>query len=99
MFYCKNCAYTSNWSSNLRRHEKAKHRNEINQDFGFQNSHMRVKNEMFSCKYCTYTSNWSSNIRRHEMAKHNDEIELSSPIQNKNHFGSGYNVDNIRWGV
>ena len=50
---------------------------------------------MFSCKFCTYTSNWSSNIRRHEMAKHNDEIKLSSPIQNKNHFGSGYNVDNI----
>ena len=25
MFYCKYCEYTSNWSSNLRRHEKTKH--------------------------------------------------------------------------
>ena len=29
MFHCKYCGYTSNWSSNLRRHEKAKHNGEI----------------------------------------------------------------------
>ena len=26
---------------------------------------------------------------------HNGEIGLSSPMPNKNHFGSGFNVDNI----
>ena len=66
MFPCKYCAYTSNWSFNLIRYEKAMNMNEINQDFGFQNSNVRVQNGMFSCKYCTYTSNWSSNLHRQE---------------------------------
>merc|ERR1711954_560825 len=30
-----------------------------------------------------------------ESFTHNGEIGLSSPMPNKNHFGSGYNVDNI----
>ena len=40
MFSCKYCQYTSNWSSNLRKHEKAMHKNEIGQDFGLQNSNI-----------------------------------------------------------
>ena len=32
-------------------------------------------------------------MKKHE--EHNGEIRLASPIPNKNHFGSGYNVDNI----
>merc|ERR1711954_314656 len=32
-------------------------------------------------------------MKKHE--KHNGGIRLSSPIPNKNHFGSGYDVDNI----
>ena len=51
---------------------------------------------MFSCKYCQYTSNWSSNLRKHEKAMHNGEIGLSSPQSNKNQFGSGYIVDNMK---
>merc|ERR1711954_466327 len=32
-------------------------------------------------------------MKKHE--EHNGEIRLASPIPNKNHFGIGYNVDNI----
>merc|ERR1711954_74155 len=32
-------------------------------------------------------------MKKHE--EHNGEIRLASPIPNKNHFGSGYNVYNI----
>ena len=46
----------------------------MNQDFGFQNSDVRVQNGMFSCQYCTYTSNWSSNLHRHEKAMHKNEM-------------------------
>ena len=70
--------FTSNWSSNVSKHEKAMHMNEMNQDLGFQNSSERTQNGMFFCKYCTYTSNWSSNLRKHEKAKdngHHGEIE------------------------
>ena len=74
MFSCKYCTYTSKWSSN----EKAIHKNEMNQDFKFQNSNVRVQNGTFSCKYCIYTSKWSSNLRRHEKAKHNGEIGLQT---------------------
>ena len=50
---------------------------------------------MFSCQYCGYVSKRMYNVERHEKVMHNGEIGLSSPIPNKNHFGSGYNVDNI----
>merc|ERR1711954_562268 len=32
-------------------------------------------------------------MKKHE--EHNGGIRLASPIPNKNHFGRGYNVDNI----
>ena len=59
MFSCKYCTYTSNWSCNLHKHEKAMHKNEIAQDFGYQNSNVGVPPQQdqaeslkfsFSCK-------------------------------------------------
>ena len=45
---------------------------------------------MFSCKYCNYSSSRSFNVKRHETKHH-----LSNPLPNQNHFGCGYNVDNM----
>ena len=38
MFSCKYCSYVSKRMYNVERHEKVMHKNEIVQDFGFQNS-------------------------------------------------------------
>ena len=53
--------------------------------------------KVYKCNFCGEEYKWESSLNRHmkKHEEHNGEIRLASPIPNKNHFGSGYNVDNI----
>ena len=70
MYKCQDCTFTTNWSSNLRRHEKFVHKPSVKQ--------------MYECRDCTYSTHWPSNLRRHEKFVHKplvtEKIEYHSTI-------------------
>ena len=57
---------------------------------------LKTTNTIFPCQYCGYVSKRKYDVTRHAKFKHNGEIGLSSPQSNKNQFGSGYIVDNMK---
>ena len=80
MYKCQDCNYQCSLNSELTKH--------INGMHGIK---------VYKCNFCGEEYKWEYSLKRH-MKKHeghNGEIGLSSPIPNQNHFGSGYNVDNI----
>ena len=80
MYKCQDCNYQCSLNSELTKHINGMH---------------GVK--VYKCNFCGEEYKWESSLNRHmkKHEEHNGEIRLASPIPNKNHFGSGYNVDNI----
>ena len=70
MYKCHDCTFTTNWSTDLRRHEKFVHKPSVKQ--------------MYKCQDCTYSSNRSFNLRKHQNAMHKplvtEKIEYHSKI-------------------
>ena len=58
MYKCHDYTFSTNWSSNLRKHVKFTH-------------NPNVILPMYECQECPYSTNWISNLRRHAMFKHN----------------------------
>ena len=62
MYKCRDCAYSTKWSSDLRRHEKAVHKPSV------------TSSSEIKCRDCTYLTNQLCNLRRHENAVHNPSV-------------------------
>ena len=79
-YKCQDCNYQCSLNSELTKHINGMH---------------GVK--VYKCNFCGEEYKWEYSLNRHmkKHEEHNGEIRLASPIPNKNHFGSGYNVDNI----
>ena len=67
-YKCCDCSYSTNWSSNLRRHEK------------FKQNPSGIK-QIYKCQDCTYSTNWSSSLRRHEKTMHKPSLTSPSEIK------------------
>ena len=82
MYKCQYCDYQCSLNSELKKHINGTHNGVI-----------------YKCNYCRDEFKWKCNLKQHMKKKHDGyhgEIGLSNPLSNKNHFGSGYNVDNIQ---
>ena len=99
-YKCQNCDYVSQDLSNHRRHLEGVHGGAVykckicSKEFKWQRSlrrHMAM-NHPFGVSRGGFKGFAICNSKSFT---HNGEIGLSSPMPNKNHFGSGYNVDNI----
>ena len=70
MYKCQDCTFTTNWSTDLRRHEKFVHKPSVKQ--------------LYKCQDCTYSTHWPYNLIRHENAMHKplitEKIEYNSTI-------------------
>ena len=58
MYKCQDCPFSTNYPSNLRKHEK------------FMHNPSEIK-QMYECQDCPYSTNRSLNLRKHEKAMHN----------------------------
>ena len=62
MYKCQDCTFVTNWSSNLRKHEKFMHK-----PLDVLESDIKPK---YKCSDCTYYTNYPSNLRKHEKGMH-----------------------------
>ena len=67
MYKCHDCTYSTNWSSDLRKHERAMH------------NPSEIKHN-YTCRDCAYSTNRSYNLRRHEKAMHKPSVTFASEI-------------------
>ena len=74
MYKCQDCVYSTNRSSDLRRHEKVKHKPlSIDVVTGKIEYHSTVDVaacNRYKCRDCAYSTNRSFNLRKHEKAMH-----------------------------
>ena len=80
MYRCQDCKYQCSLNSELTKH--------INGMHGVM---------VYKCNFCGEEYKWDYSLKHHTKKHegHNGGIGLASPMPNQNHFGRGYNVDNI----
>ena len=67
MYKCHDCPYSTIWSYNLRRHEKAMY----NPSSVYKRKlEVASEKKMYKCRECPYSTNWLSNVRPHQNFHH-----------------------------
>ena len=71
-YKCRDCAYSTDWSYNLRKHERAMHKPllMVTRKIEYHSTVDVVACNRYKCQDCVYSTNRLSNLRRHEKAMH-----------------------------